>query len=155
MERFDRPLRQLMQGVPRRVVSVSPDAPVVEALQVMAEAGVGAVLVLDHDQLVGVLSERDYARAGELQGRKAQSTLVQELMTREVIYVTLDHTVNQCMALMTAKRIRHLPVLEGQEILGVVSIGDLVRSLVSQYEQTLRELDRDKQFKRVGEAGYY
>ena len=155
MERFDRLVRQLMVGVPRRVVAVAPDASVAQALTVMAEADVGAVLVLDHEQLVGVLSERDFARGGELQGRTAQRTRVQELMTREVIYVTPEHTVNQCMALMTGKRIRHLPILEGREVVGVVSIGDLVKSLLSRYEETLRELEHDQLFMRVGETGYY
>lgn len=152
---LNRPLRQLLEGIPRRVLWVPPDAPVTEALRVMAENGVGAVLVLEGDRLIGVLSERDYAREGELRGRTAHRTRVQELMTRDVIYVTPDHTVEQCMAVMTGKRVRHLPVLEGEEILGVVSIGDLVKVVISHYKEIVGDLERSKQFLRVVETGYY
>jgi CBS domain-containing protein len=134
---------------------VGPDVPVLAALEVLADKDLGALVVLDEDRLAGVFSERDYARGGELVGKSAQHTLVRELMTPDVIFVTPDQTVEQCMALMTAKRMRHLPVVEGDRVVGLVSIGDLVKHVNVHYEEVVRDLERDRMFLRTGEAGYY
>ncbi len=155
MKAADRPVRQLLGEPPRQVFSVRADDRVLDALGVLADHSVGAVLVLDGTRLVGVFSERDYARQGELAGRSAAATPVRELMSADVITVTPDNTVEQCMALMTAKRVRHLPVVDGQRIVGLISIGDLVRARVEHFEEIVRDLDRDRLSGRTGEAGYY
>jgi CBS domain-containing protein len=155
MQAVDTPIRQLLGQPPREIFSVPPDAPVLTALQILADKNVGAVLVLDGERLVGVLSERDYTRQGEVAGRSAQEARVHELMTQQVTVVTPDHTVEQCMALMTAEHVRHLPVLDQGRIVGVVSIRDLVRVTVSHYEEIVRDLERDRLFLRTEEAGYY
>jgi len=155
MQGIDRPIREVLGQRPRGIVSVPPDAPVRTALQVMADEDIGVVLVLDGERLVGVLSERDYARRGELAGRPAQETPVHELMTPQVVMTTPDHTVEQCMALMTAEHVRHLPVLDQGRVVGVVSIRDLVREVVSHYDDIVRDLEHDRLFLRTEEAGYY
>jgi len=155
MHELDRPVEQLLGQDRREVFSVSPDASVLAALQVLADKDVGAVVVLDGERLVGVLSERDYARGGELAGRSARETRVRELMTPNVVSVSPDNTVKQCMALMTAKRLRHLPVVDQGRIIGLVSIGDLVKQTVSHYEEVVRDLEHDRLFLRTEEAGYY
>jgi CBS domain-containing protein len=149
------PVRQLLGEPPWEVFSVAPDVPVLAALEVLADKDLGALVVLDEGRLAGVFSERDYARGGELAGRSAQDTPVRELMTPDVIFVTPDQTVEQCMALMTAKRMRHLPVMERDEVVGLVSIGDLVKQVNAHYEDVVRDLERDQMFLRTGEAGYY
>jgi len=155
MHEIDLPVGQLVGQGGREVFSVSPDASVLAALQVLADKDVGAVVVLDGERLVGVLSERDYARGGELAGRSARETRVRELMTPNVVSVSPDNTVKQCMALMTAKRLRHLPVVDQGRIIGLVSIGDLVKQTVSHYEEVVRDLEHDRLFLRTEEAGYY
>jgi CBS domain-containing protein len=155
MQGVDNPIRQLLGRRPREVFSVPPDAPVLAALRILADKDIGVVLVLDGDRLVGVMSERDYARRGEVAGRSAQETLVRELMTPQVVMVTPDHTVEQCMALMTAEHVRHLPVLDQDRVVGVVSIRDLVKEAVSHYEEIVRDLDHDRLYLRTEEAGYY
>ena len=155
MQGVDTPIRQLLGPPPREVFTVSPDTSVLAALQVLADANIGVVLVLDGERLVGVLSERDYARQGEVAGRSAGGTRVHELMTPQVTMVTPDYTVEQCMALMTAEHVRHLPVLDGDRIVGVVSIRDLVRAMVSHYEDIVRGIQHDRLYLRAGEAGYY
>jgi CBS domain-containing protein len=155
MQGVDNPIRQLLGRRPREVFSVPPDAPVLAALRILADKDIGVVLVLDGDRLVGVMSERDYARRGEVAGRSAQETLVRELMTPQVVMVTPNHTVEQCMALMTAEHVRHLPVLDQDRVVGVVSIRDLVKEAVSHYEEIVRDLDHDRLYLRTEEAGYY
>lgn len=124
------------------VFGVRPDDTVYRALEMMAEKGVGALLVLDGEELVGILSERDYARKGILMDRSSQETKVSEMMTSRVLCVGLETSVDQCMALMTEKRIRHLPVLEDGRVVGVVSIGDVVRTVISEQEFIIHELER-------------
>ena len=155
MQGVDTPVRELLGRSPREVVAVAPDTPVLDALRVLADEDVGVVLVLDGGRLVGVLSERDYTRQGEVAGRSARETRVRDLMTPAVTMVTPDYTVEQCMALMTAEHVRHLPVLDGDRIVGVVSIRDLVRAMVSHYEDIVRGIQHDRLYLRAGEAGYY
>jgi CBS domain-containing protein len=155
MQGVDNPIGQLLERRPREVFSVPPNAPVLAALRILADKDIGVVLVLDGDRLVGVMSERDYARRGEVTGRSAQETLVRELMTPQVVVVTPDHTVEQCMALMTAEHVRHLPVLDQDRVVGVVSIRDLVKEAVSHYEEIVRDLDHDRLYLQTEEAGYY
>lgn len=122
--------------------SVSPDATVFEALKVMAEHDIGAVLVMEGGSLVGIFSERDYARRVILEGRASKETLVKDLMKREIYCVGLDDNVDTCMAIMTQQRIRHLPVLEEGRVVGIVSIGDVVKETIADHQVAIRELKK-------------
>jgi CBS domain-containing protein len=124
------------------VWSIPPDASVYEAIKLMADKEVGALLIIDAQRLVGIVSERDYARKVILQGKSSRDTPVREIMTDKVFYVRPDQTVEDCMALMTAHRIRHLPVLDEDHVMGVVSIGDLVKALLSEQEVRIQQLEQ-------------
>jgi CBS domain-containing protein len=123
------------------VWTIAPDATVFEAIQLMSDKNVGALLVTEKDKLVGVLSERDYTRKIALKGKSSKGTKVREILSDRVTHVTPNHSIEDCMRLMTEQRIRHLPVLQGDKILGVVSIGDLVNWIISAQTTTIRQLE--------------
>ena len=121
--------------------SIAPEAMVLEAIQMMADKNVGALLVIKDGKLVGILSERDYTRKVALKGRSSKETAVRDIVSGRVIHVTPDHSVDECMRLMTEHRIRHLPVLDGEKIAGVISIGDLVNWIITVQSSTIHQLE--------------
>lgn len=137
-----RTVKTILEAKGREVFSVSPDTDVYSALQLMADKGIGAVLVLDENgHVLGIMSERDYARKVVLKGRNSVSTAVSEIMTEDVIYVEPSQPIEECMALMVGKRIRHLPVLENGELAGIISIGDVVKTLITEQQLLIEQLE--------------
>ena len=135
-------IRKILSEKGSDVWGTSPGATVYEALQLMADKDVGALPVLENGKLVGIFSERDYARKVILLGKTSKKTFVREIMTPHVVYATPDMTNEQGLTLMTAKHIRHLPVVEGEEMTGMVSIGDLVRSIISEQKEMITQLEQ-------------
>lgn len=134
-------LKQLLSAKGREVYSIGPDAKVIEALQLMAQKDIGALVVMEGSRVVGMISERDYARKVSLQGKSSQDVPVREIMTSDVVTVEPSRTVEECMGLVTQRRIRHLPVCESGKVIGLVSIGDLVKDVIADQEQTIRQLE--------------
>jgi CBS domain-containing protein len=132
---------RLLDTKGHEVWSVSPDDSVYRAIELMAEKGVGALTVVDGSGLAGIISERDYARKVILRGKSSRDTQVAEIMTRDVVTVRTDQNVEDCMALMTERRIRHLPVVDGQGLVGVISIGDVVKWVISDRESLIAQLE--------------
>lgn len=132
---------QLLQAKGREIHSIGPDARVFDALKLMAERNVGALVVTEGGKLAGIISERDYARKVILLSKSSHDIAVREIMTAKVITVQPGQTVEDCMALMTSKRIRHLPVTDGDRLVGVLSIGDLVKEVIADQEATIKQLE--------------
>ena len=137
-----RNVSQIMERKGSQVVSVARQAPVLEAIRIKAEHHIGAVLVMDGDQLLGILSERDYARKVILQGRSSHDTAVAVIMSSPVVCVGPHDSVAECMSIMTEKHIRHLPVIEGERVIGVISIGDLVKEMIEEQKQEISLLQQ-------------
>jgi CBS domain-containing protein len=134
-------VQQLLESKRYSVVSVSPADTVLDALKVMADKEIGAVIVIDDGHLAGIFSERDYARKVVLQGKASKDTPVREIMTEKVVCVRPEQTIEDCMGLMTDKRIRHLPVLEHKKVIGVISIGDVVKEMLYEKEFVIQQLE--------------
>jgi CBS domain-containing protein len=134
-------LKQLLEAKGREVYTIEPGARVFDALKLMADKGVGALIVTEGGRIAGVISERDYARKVILLGKSSHELQVREIMTGKVITVDPGQSVEECMALMTEKRIRHLPVTEGERLIGVLSIGDLVKEVIAAQQQTIAQLE--------------
>jgi len=133
---------QLLKVKGTIVHSVRPSAPVLECLKLFADQGIGAVLVTEGDKLVGIFTERDYARKVALHGKSSKDLNVQDIMTTDVLWVGPERTNEECMALMTEKRVRHLPVLEGGKVIGIISIGDLVKDIIAEQQFVIGHLER-------------
>ena len=132
---------QLLKLKPGGVVAIAPDVTVLDAVKLLAEKNVGAVLVMDGTRLMGMFSERDYVRKVELKGKSSAKTPVGEVMTRDVVFVTPAHSNEDCMALMTDKRVRHLPVVADDQVVGLLSIGDLVKDTISEQQFIISQLE--------------
>jgi len=134
-------VKEILQTKPQRLLSITPHATVLDALNMMAEHDVGALVVVDGERLAGIFSERDYARKVILHGKASKDTAVAEIMTHKVVCVKPEHSVEECMALMTDKRIRHLPVLQDKKVVGVISIGDVVKEVISEQRFMIEQLE--------------
>ncbi|MEO8158691.1 MAG: CBS domain-containing protein [Betaproteobacteria bacterium] len=134
-------VKQLLESKRHSLISIVSSSTVLDALKVMAEKEIGAVIVIDDGHLVGIFSERDYARKVVLQGKTSKDTPVREIMTGKVVCVSPEQTTEECMGLMTEKRVRHLPVLEHKKVIGVVSIGDVVKEMLSEKEFVIKQLE--------------
>jgi CBS domain-containing protein len=134
-------VKDILDTKGRQIWSVGPDFSVFEALQLMADKGIGALLVMNGDLCVGIMSERDYARKVVLMGRASKDVPVRDIMTPRVLFVKPDQTVEKCMALMIEKRVRHLPVMENEKVAGLISIGDVVRAVIAEKQLIIQELE--------------
>ena len=137
---LDEPVTSLFRMKGSGVWSISPDATVYEAIEQMAEKGIGALVVVHEGRLEGIISERDYARKVILKGKHSHETRVREVMITPALFVKPEDSVSECMRMMTARRVRHLPVLEGERVVGILSIGDLVNWIIGSHEQTIHQL---------------
>ncbi len=139
---MQRTVAGILGDKPPEIVGVAPDDTVYEALRRMADHNIGAVVVLDGDRLVGIMSERDYARKVILMDRGSKETRVEDIMTSEVFTISPQTTVSECMQLMTDHRIRHLPVMDGDRLVGIVSIGDIVKAVIAEQQDLIDQLER-------------
>ncbi len=135
-------VRQIIEAKAHKLLSIAPGATVYDALKLMAERDVGALVVMDGERLAGIFSERDYARKVILHGKASKDTFVHEIMTEKVLCVRPEQTMDQCMALMTDKRVRHLPVLDHKHVIGVISIGDVVKEVISEQQFLIEQLEQ-------------
>ncbi len=133
-------VREILQNKGNQVWSVSPDTTVFNALQLMAEKNVGALIVTESEKVVGIMSERDYARKVAILGKFTRETMVREIMSSTIFYVNNSYHINECMALMINKRIRHLPVIENEKLVGLISIGDVVKAIIDEKEFEIEQL---------------
>jgi CBS domain-containing protein len=134
-------IKQILDTKGYMVWSIHPQESVFAAIQLMAEKEVGALVVLEGDAVVGIISERDYARKVVLKGRSSRETAVRDIMTPDVIYVRLDQSIEECMTIVTERRIRHLPVLDGGRLVGIISIGDLVKTIIAEQQFIIEQLE--------------
>jgi len=134
-------VKHLLDGKGRDIVSVVPDSTVLEAIILMADKAIGSLMVMVDDELLGIVTERDYARKVIIKGRSSKTTRVSEIMTTGVFTTSSAKSVNDCMSLMTEKRIRHLPVLEDNRVIGMISIGDLVQAIISDQKEEIEQLE--------------
>jgi len=134
-------IKQILDTKGYTVWSIHPQESVCAAIQRMAEKEVGALVVLEDDTVVGIISERDYARKVTLKGRSDRETVVQDIMTPDVIYVRLDQSIEECMSIVTERRIRHLPVLDSGRLIGIISIGDLVKTIIAEQQFIIEQLE--------------
>ncbi|AEI14011.1 putative signal transduction protein with CBS domains [Flexistipes sinusarabici DSM 4947] len=135
-------VKDILSKKESQVYTVSPEKTVFEALKIMSDEDIGALIVTEGDNVKGIFSERDYARKVILKGKSSKDLKVSDIMTTDVLFVTPKNTVEECMALMTEKRIRHLPVLENKKLTGLVSIGDIVKQVISDHKFTIKELEK-------------
>ena len=135
-------VKHLLEGKGTAIFAISPTSPVLDAIQMMAEKSVGALIVMDAQKLVGIVSERDYARKVILKGRSSKDTPVSEIMSSPVLTVAASDTINHCMKQVTEHRIRHLPVVDGPTVVGVLSIGDLVKAVIDDQAEQLEHLQK-------------
>lgn len=140
MQKIMKTVQQMLGSKPAGLVGIGPDSSVYDALRLMAEHDIGSLVVLEGDRLAGVFSERDYARQVVLLGKSSRETPVRDIMTHKVTCVSLDQTVEDCMTLMTEKRVRHLPVLDHKRVVGVISIGDVVKVMITEQRQVIEQL---------------
>ena len=134
-------IEQLLNNKDDQIWSVKPKISIFEALKIMSDKEIGALLVIEDEKLVGIFSERDYARKVILKGKSSKNTQVGELMTKKVLYIDPEQTINDCMAIMTDKHIRHLPVIENDKVIGIVTIGDVINQIISEQEFTIKHLE--------------
>ncbi|UCE19324.1 MAG: CBS domain-containing protein [Gemmatimonadota bacterium] len=135
-------VKQVLESKSSEIWSVTPETRVYEALQMMADKDIGGLLVIKEGKLVGIFSERDYARKVILEGKSSKDIPVSEIMTQTVLYVIPETTIEECMVLMTAKHVRHLPILENDQLIGILTIGDVVKKIISQQQFTIHQLEK-------------
>jgi signal-transduction protein with cAMP-binding, CBS, and nucleotidyltransferase domain len=134
-------IKHLLDRKGRDIISVKPEISVLDAIRLMAEKGIGSLVVMEDQELLGIMSERDYARKVIIKGRSSESTAVSEIMTVNVFTTSSSETVNDCMSVMTEKKIRHLPVVEDNVVIGMISIGDLVEAIISDQQEEIEQLE--------------
>lgn len=134
-------VKHLLDSKGRHIISVAPATSVLDAIKIMADKTVGSLLVMDDDEVCGIITERDYARKVIIKGRSSESTMVSEIMSTDVLTTSSSETVKSCMELMSEKRIRHLPVVEDNRVIGMISIGDLVQAIISDQQEEIEQLE--------------
>ena len=134
-------IKHLLDRKGRDIISIKPEDSVLDAIRLMAEKGIGSLVVMEDQELLGIMSERDYARKVIIKGRSSESTAVSEIMTANVFTTSSSETVNDCMSVMTEKKIRHLPVVEDDIVIGMISIGDLVKAIISDQQEEIEQLE--------------